>query len=56
MDADKIREEIRRAREKMGLTQAELAEKLGVSGKTVYRWETGQRDVKLDTLDAIATR
>jgi transcriptional regulator with XRE-family HTH domain len=31
--------ELRRER---GLTQAELAEKLSVSGKTVSRWETGQ--------------
>ena len=31
--------ELRRER---GLTQAELAEKLAVSGKTVSRWETGQ--------------
>ena len=29
-------------RRERGLTQAELAEKLAVSGKTVSRWETGQ--------------
>src|SRR5512141_2023438 len=34
-------EEIRFLREVMGMTQAELAERLGVSRATVNRWETG---------------
>jgi putative zinc finger/helix-turn-helix YgiT family protein len=33
--------QIRAAREKLQLTQAELAEKLGVAEATVSRWETG---------------
>ena len=32
---------IRELREKKHLTQAELAEKLNVSDKTVSKWETG---------------
>jgi len=32
---------IRELREKQGLTQAELAEKLHISDKTVSKWETG---------------
>lgn len=40
---------IRQLREKQGLTQAELAEKIGVSSKTVSKWETarGLPDVSL---------
>lgn len=33
---------IRQLRENQQLTQVELAEKLGVSGKTVSKWETGK--------------
>ena len=33
---------IRELREKMGMRQAELAEKLSVSDKTVSKWETGR--------------
>ena len=33
---------IRQLREKRNLTQAELAEKIGVSSKTVSKWETGK--------------
>ena len=28
-------------RKKMGLTQAELADKLGITNKTISKWETG---------------
>ena len=34
---------IRAARKEVGLTQAELAEKLGVGLRTVEAWETGKR-------------
>lgn len=33
---------IKSLREKLGITQAELAEKLGVSDKAVSKWETGK--------------
>ena len=33
---------IRQLREKQTMTQAELAEKLGVSSKTISKWETGK--------------
>ncbi|NBC11091.1 MAG: helix-turn-helix domain-containing protein [Planctomycetes bacterium] len=32
---------IRSLREALGLTQAELGERLGVTNITVYRWEAG---------------
>lgn len=40
---------IKHLREKQGLTQAELAEKIGVSSKTVSKWETakGLPDISL---------
>lgn len=45
MPADTIADRIRRARERAGLTQAELAALLGVSGKNVvYHWEAGRRN------------
>jgi len=45
---------IKNAREKSGLTQALLAEKIGVSQQSVARWETGGRKPKYDTLTKIA--
>ena len=40
---------IKHLREKQGLTQAELAEKIGVSSKTISKWETakGLPDISL---------
>ena len=34
-----VGEEVRRIRDKLGVTQAQLAERLGVAPNTVYRWE-----------------
>ena len=45
---------IREAREQCGLTQAALAEKLGVNGVTLSGYETGKHDPKSDTLVKIA--
>ncbi|NQU44864.1 helix-turn-helix domain-containing protein [bacterium] len=36
------REEMQRARKALDLTQAEIAEILGVSRMTYYRWKTGE--------------
>lgn len=41
MDQVKIGEFISNSRKELGLTQKELSEKLGVSDKTISRWETG---------------
>ena len=38
----RVSERIRRLRRALGLTQADLAERLGVSHVTVNRWENGQ--------------
>lgn len=45
---------IREARERCGLTQAALAEKLGVNGVTLSGYENGKHDPKSDTLVKIA--
>lgn len=42
MNSEKRPEEIRQSRERMGWTQVQLAEKLGVSERTVIRWEAGE--------------
>lgn len=41
MDQKKIGEFICRLRKEKGLTQAELSEKLGISNRTVSKWENG---------------
>jgi len=40
-----IGHELKALRQQMGLTQAELAEKLGVPWNTVARWEVGMRKI-----------
>lgn len=41
MDCKKIGEYIKSKRKRIGLTQAELGDKLGVTSKAVSKWETG---------------
>jgi transcriptional regulator with XRE-family HTH domain len=41
-------------RERAGLTQVQLGDRLGVSGVTISRWETGQRRPDFDAQAAIA--
>jgi transcriptional regulator with XRE-family HTH domain len=38
-------DELQRIREALGMTQAELADELGVHRVTVARWETGDRTI-----------
>lgn len=45
---------IRRLREKQGLNQQELADRLCVSGKAVSRWETGRGYPDLTLLESLA--
>ena len=45
---------IRQLRESRDLTQAELAEKIGVSSKTVSKWETGKGLPDISLLQPLA--
>ncbi len=51
--ADKIKE-LRRAFGGTGLSQEELAKRLGVTSNTLSRWETGTYKPKLQDLDKLA--
>lgn len=54
MDQVKIGSFLKELRKKKGLTQEELAEKFGVSRRTVTRWETGYNMPDLSLLVEIA--
>ena len=45
---------VKRLRERLGLTQAALAEKLSVSAKTVSKWETGRGFPDISLLEPLA--
>lgn len=45
---------IRSARQKAGITQAELAQKLGIPYQSVSQWERDTRNPKIETLQRIA--
>jgi len=49
-----IGKELRRIREERGLTQAELADMIGVSEKVVSKWECGETKPSADILPALA--
>ena len=42
MDQIKVGAFLKDLRKEKGITQEQLAEKLGVSGRTISRWETGK--------------
>lgn len=46
--------EIRSYRKALGMTQAELAEKLGLAPNTLSQYETGKREPDMDTLSRLA--
>lgn len=43
-------ERLKNARKQKGLTQTELAEKLGITQKSYQRMETGNHDLKMSTI------
>jgi len=45
---------LRAARERLGLTQEQVAERSGVQAGEVSRIETGKRDPKVSTLERLA--
>lgn len=54
MTRDRVAELIRRHRVERGLTQAALAKKVGVSVRTVQKWETGAQRPKNSNLLRLA--
>jgi transcriptional regulator with XRE-family HTH domain len=50
---DWLRAEIKRLREEQGLTVSDLARKSGVDRSVISRFESGQRDIKIETLERI---
>lgn len=55
MDQKKIGSFLKDLRKDKDITQEQLAEELGVSGRTISRWETGSNMPDLDVLIQIAT-
>jgi transcription regulator len=49
-----LKENIKKARLDAGLTQIEVAEKLGVAQAQYARWENGGRNPKDETVDKLA--
>jgi transcriptional regulator with XRE-family HTH domain len=55
MDNDmRVNEKIRQLREKLGITQKELAQKVGVDQTTISYYEAGKRSITVDMLQKIA--
>jgi transcriptional regulator with XRE-family HTH domain len=54
MAKDEFAARLRELREQKGMTQAELAEKVGVSSDAVARWERGIREPAWSNLTALA--
>lgn len=54
MDQKKIGSFLRELRREQGITQEQFAEKLGVSARTVSRWETGSNMPDISLLSEIA--
>ncbi|MBQ9662700.1 MAG: helix-turn-helix transcriptional regulator [Oscillospiraceae bacterium] len=48
-----FQERLKQLRKEHGMTQAQLAEKLGVAGGTVAMWETGKRSPNFEMVDSI---
>ena len=49
-----LKDNIKKARLKVGLTQSEVAEKLGVAQAQYARWENGGRNPKDETVEKLA--
>ncbi len=54
MNKTTLLEQIKRTRKSKGLTQAELAERLGKSEMTIRRWESEERSPRMEEVQKIA--
>lgn len=55
MDMVKMGSLLAELRKERNLTQAELGEKLGVTNKTISRWETGNYMPSVEMLEELST-
>ena len=55
MDMVKMGSFLAELRKERNLTQAELGEKLGVTNKTISRWETGNYMPSVEILEELST-
>lgn len=53
-EKDLIGIRIRQAREELGLTQVQLAERLGIAFQSLQQWETGKTTPRVDRLRKLA--
>ena len=53
MKKDNFAERLKLLRKKSGLTQEELAERIGVSIMTLRRWEWGERTPRMDEIEKL---
>lgn len=51
-----ISENVKKLRERYGLTQQDLADIAGVTNKAVSAWETGQKEPRMGAIEKIANR
>lgn len=49
-------DELRRRRTALGMSQAELGRRLGTSQQTVFKWESGERNVQHPPMMDLALR
>jgi transcriptional regulator with XRE-family HTH domain len=54
MGGQRLGEQIRKLRERRGLTQAALAERIGMSAIFIRKLESGERLASIDTLERLA--
>lgn len=54
MDEPTVASKIKQAREQAGLTQAQLAEKVGTTPQNISQYERGIRNPKIETIEKIA--
>ena len=50
-----FKEKIKECREKAGLTQEELAEKMGVQRNTVWRWENERANLRAENIQKLSS-
>lgn len=50
---EELRKKIKEQRVRQGMSQVELAKKVGVSSRTIIHWEKGTRGMTVDNADEV---